>query len=94
MHAQPFIHQNILLFGFKSYVYWSNQDGLTDFITTGAVRDTLVVPEVGGELRIDCNSGTDQMAYMTIVGWQPQRTIIHYKTEELVLTFRHHAFSI
>lgn len=34
--------------------------------------------------RIAWNSGIGQMPYTTIVGWQPQRAIIHYKTEELV----------
>jgi len=38
--------------------------------------------------RRGCNSGNEGMEYTTIVGWQPQRAIIHYKTEEFVLTVR------
>ena len=41
MHSHSFIHQNILLFGLRSYVYWWTPE-LSDFTTTGALRDTVV----------------------------------------------------
>jgi len=49
MHAQPFIHSPEY-FAVRSQILGLlvNSGALTDFITTGDVQYTVVVPDVGG----------------------------------------------